>query len=855
MNPVLMLLVPFALVAAIVIGVVLIVWFIVPLFKGIAWLVKHLARFVWGMLSDIVRFAGTLVLSLVYIPLILGSIIIARWSATGHFGRALQSELGTAGVCLYRVVVGHPARLFMLHGLTEGLERRLPAVLAAAPTADEPRRSHGTSGKFEGYTIVGSLPSGGSGAKLYIAEPDDIKAASLARAGHDVHQVVIKSFSLAEGSSLPQIVRESRSLEAARRLGLILDHDLRPDRFHYVMRYIPGDSLTLVTRQLHATSPSDGLGEHQLRTALGYSADLVRTLATYHRGGLWHKDVKPDNIIVDARGDRRAHLVDFGLVSSLRSAMTLTTHGTEYFRDPVMVQRALQGAKVHEVDGTKFDIYGAGAVLFATIEDTFPPHGVLSQVSKRCPEAVKWIIRRAMAAYDNRYASADEMLRDLEFVLAAKDPYAVRPFELPSVRAGNRGDEGAAHEPVHVAAARAVGGAAAAAVGAVGAAAVAAGQGVGQRVGRYVPNLRVTNWWSGASVVDQAQGVEGGTGARWSEGVKRAVNSTTDAARAAVGAVRRSPAPYEVPPPAPTAQPAAPLPRRAAEEQLASARARAKAARSRANARIEGRRSAANAQKRGGGVGIAVALLVFAGVCGTVVVGTVLSARERIEVPAPGFPREHSVFVTEFGDELAQKPERVFEASGTATITPRRTRTASSSTRGGSGEAAPTQVASNGQQDVAEVAGPPAPLGTILIISDLRPPYSQETREALERFGEGLLAAPVRLLGEGTLPGLSTLEPQIDAVASLRLAIGRSTPDASGVGSIIGQWTAQQEREIAGVLWITPRTDAATSGVDVRTDLFLTGQAPGGGSGAGEIKKVYERAARLLTPARSGRSR
>ena len=268
---------------------------------------------------------------------------------------------------------------------------------------------------------------------------------------------MIKSFSLSEGSSLPQIVRESRSLEAARRLGLILDHDLRPDRFHYVMRYIPGDSLTLVTRQLHATSPSDGLGELQLRTALGYSADLVRTLATYHRGGLWHKDVKPDNIIVDARGDRRAHLVDFGLVSSLRSAMTLTTHGTEYFRDPVMVQRALQGAKVHEVDGTKFDIYGAGAVLFATIEDTFPPHGVLSQVSKRCPEAVKWIIRRAMAAYDNRYASADEMLRDLEFVLAAKDPYAVRPSNCP-VFGPAIGATRRARMSRAVAAARAVGG-------------------------------------------------------------------------------------------------------------------------------------------------------------------------------------------------------------------------------------------------------------------------------------------------------------------------------------------------------------------------------------------------------------
>jgi hypothetical protein len=36
--------------------------------------------------------------------------------------------------------------------------------------------------------------------------------------------------------------------------------------------------------------------------------------------------------------------VDFGLITPLRSAMTLTTHGTEYFRDPEMVRMALQGA-------------------------------------------------------------------------------------------------------------------------------------------------------------------------------------------------------------------------------------------------------------------------------------------------------------------------------------------------------------------------------------------------------------------------------------------------------------------------------------------------------------------------------
>ena len=44
--------------------------------------------------------------------------------------------------------------------------------------------------------------------------------------------------------------------------------------------------------------------------------------------------------------------------------MTLTTHGTEYFRDPEMVRLALKGVKVHQVDGAKFDIYAVGAVLF-----------------------------------------------------------------------------------------------------------------------------------------------------------------------------------------------------------------------------------------------------------------------------------------------------------------------------------------------------------------------------------------------------------------------------------------------------------------------------------------------------------
>ncbi len=399
------------------------------LFTAIGWLVRHVATFVSGMFSDTVRFFGAVIALIAFVPLTTLNVVIGRWSAAKHFGRAVSDEFFVAGRSVYRVAIGHPLRFLLLGGLTEGIEKRLPAAVAQAPGSDTPSKR---TGQFEGYNIVGSLKGGGSGGRLYIAEPDEPKARELARAGcGDVEQVVIKSFSIADGSSMPQIVRESRALEAARKLGLVIEHKLDDHRFYYVMRYVPGETLGAVGERLHAASGPAGLEGAELKAALGYVGDLLNTLEVYHRGGLWHKDVKPDNIIVHAG---KAHLVDLGLVTPLRSAMTLTTHGTEYFRDPEMVRLALRGAKVHEVDGVKFDVYGAGAVLYAVIENSFPAHGGLSQLKKRTPDALRWIIRRSMAETQQRYATAADMLADLRVVERAVDPFALKPKDLPSMR-------------------------------------------------------------------------------------------------------------------------------------------------------------------------------------------------------------------------------------------------------------------------------------------------------------------------------------------------------------------------------------------------------------------------------------
>lgn len=497
----------FGIIAAVLVGAILlaaVIFLFSKLFRYTFLILRNIFRFIGEEVTDTLRLVGAILASVLFAPLVVLSIIIGRWSASKHYAGALMAELRSATRCVYRISIGNIARLFGVSKALEGVEHRVPEMMAAAPTRDKPSKR---MGMFDGYTIVGSLKGGGSGGKLYIAEPDEIKQAVFAkRKLGKIDQVVIKVFSLKDGSSLPQIVRESRALDAARSLGLVLEHQMAPERFFYVMRYVPGESLSVITQRLHTLSSYEGLDQAHMQAMMGYGEDLLVALDTYHNAELWHKDVKPDNIIIDGHGlEAKAHLVDFGLVTPMRSAMTLTTHGTEYFRDPELVRQALRGVKVHQIDGSKFDVYGAGAVMFSMIENSFPAHGGLSQITKQCPEALRWIVRRSMAEYDRRYPSAAAMLADLRVVIEAEDPYKVKPIDLPSV---SQGDVAAAQrvasqpspmygqafdEPIRVGGGSPV---------PPYSPRVAPDPG-GPRVGR--PNTHLTSWWSGKYAVSGGQ--------------------------------------------------------------------------------------------------------------------------------------------------------------------------------------------------------------------------------------------------------------------------------------------------------------------------------------------------------------
>jgi len=413
-------------------GFVLLFWLIGGLFKGIGWtlnsigrLIGHVFDCIRGVVVESVRATGALVSALILLPMSVSNVALGRWAAAKHYVRASGDELRDCGTSLYLAALGWPLRLVGLGFLVDGMEERMTDVVASVPREVAGERV------FEGYAVESELPRGGSGAQLFLARPTDAHRAALSEQGVQLtDRVVIKAFGLSFGSSLPQMMRENRALEAARRMGLVFEHSSEGEHFWYVMPFVPGDDLGIVTRKLHDDAGPKGLDRAGIDAVVGYSCELLRIIGRFHEAGVWHKDIKPSNIVANGP---HLELIDLGLVTPLASAMTLTTHGTEYYRDPDLVRQAMRGVKVHEVDGVKFDLYSAGAVLYSMIEDGFPAHGNLSRITKTCPEALSWVVRRAMADASQRYASADEMLGDLAKIAAAKDPFAVRPADLPSM--------------------------------------------------------------------------------------------------------------------------------------------------------------------------------------------------------------------------------------------------------------------------------------------------------------------------------------------------------------------------------------------------------------------------------------
>src|SRR6267143_4114544 len=158
-----------------------------------------------------------------------------------------------------------------------------------------------------------------------------------------------------------RFLREARTAAKLSHPNIIPIHAVEEiDEFvFFAMAYIEGETLTERVRRRGPLAPSDA--SRVLR-------DVAWALAYAHGQGVIHRDVKPDNILLETSG--RVLVADFGIASVVAGAGGLATGavvGTPEFMSP-------EQALGEEVDG-RSDLYALGIVGFFAFSGTLPFEG------------------------------------------------------------------------------------------------------------------------------------------------------------------------------------------------------------------------------------------------------------------------------------------------------------------------------------------------------------------------------------------------------------------------------------------------------------------------------------------------
>jgi eukaryotic-like serine/threonine-protein kinase len=187
---------------------------------------------------------------------------------------------------------------------------------------------------------------------------------------------------------------------------------------YIVFEYVEGETLKERIRRL---------GRLPVAEAVAYAIEIGRALQCAHDHKLVHRDVKPQNVLIDQDG--RAKVTDFGIARSMEAQGLTATGRVLGTTDYVSPEQALG----HEVT-EQSDIYSLGIVLYEMLTGEVPFQAdtqvavamkhvreALPDVQRRRPEvsaALAAVVERATAKEtENRYPTVDQMVHELEEVL------------------------------------------------------------------------------------------------------------------------------------------------------------------------------------------------------------------------------------------------------------------------------------------------------------------------------------------------------------------------------------------------------------------------------------------------------
>ncbi len=234
--------------------------------------------------------------------------------------------------------------------------------------------------------------------------------------------VALKIIGLGQWATKAHLKRFRLEAEAAARLehpGIVPIHEVgeRDGSCYFSMKFVEGGQLDEVAKR----EPMP------IRPAVELIAKVARTVHYAHEHGILHRDIKPGNILLDAKGE--PHLTDFGLARLVESessvTQTLDVLGTPSYMAP---EQAV-GNNAQVTGAT--DVYGLGAVLYQLLTGQPPFAGgttyetikLLLDTEPRKPRLLNPKIDRDLSTIclkclekdpKRRYPSALALAEDLE---------------------------------------------------------------------------------------------------------------------------------------------------------------------------------------------------------------------------------------------------------------------------------------------------------------------------------------------------------------------------------------------------------------------------------------------------------
>jgi serine/threonine protein kinase/tetratricopeptide (TPR) repeat protein len=271
------------------------------------------------------------------------------------------------------------------------------------------------------YRILEKIGAGGMGT-VYLAKD--------ARLGRRVALKILPAHFARDEELVRRFEQEARAASALNHPNILTVHEIGEDagRLFIVTEFVEGRTL----RELM------GEGTFSPTDALDVCAQVAGALQKAHAGGIVHRDVKPENIMLDEEG--HVKVLDFGIAKQLAAAPSVDTEaptsarvdtasgvvlGTTTYMSPEQV-RGL------ELDG-RTDVWSLGCVLYEMLAAR-PPfeeknfgdlvvsilHGEPPALSELCPDStpeVEALVARALTKEKNyRFQSAKEFQSEMRRV-------------------------------------------------------------------------------------------------------------------------------------------------------------------------------------------------------------------------------------------------------------------------------------------------------------------------------------------------------------------------------------------------------------------------------------------------------